>query len=118
MFYAIAVILFIAAEFVIGWWALPVVGLVLGLVGARRKGISLIVGAAGLTAWLILFGWSALAGSHLPDFMVALASSMKLKPTQLVTAIAAIPALLATPAARLGAGLRPNLPETTQTSPH
>ena len=43
MFVAIAVLLFVAAEFVMGWWALPVVGLVLGLigevVGSAREGI-------------------------------------------------------------------------------
>lgn len=107
MFVAVAVILFIAAEFVLGWWALPVVGLILGLVGARRKAVGLQVAGAALTAWMILFAWSALQGGNLPAFMDALAVSMKVKPGQLISAITALPALLAGPAARLGAGLRP-----------
>lgn len=106
MFYAVAVVLFVAAEFVIGWWALPVVGLVLGLVGARKPGITLIVGGAGLTAWGLLFAWTALTGSHFVPFMLSLASSMKLKPVQLFTAISGIPALIAGPAARIGAAVR------------
>ncbi len=107
MFVAVAVILFIAAEFVLGWWALPVVGLILGLVGARRKAIGTTVAAAALTAWIILFAWSALQG-NLGNFMQALAVSMKVKPGQLLSVITALPALLAGPAARLGAGLRPD----------
>ncbi len=106
MFPAVAILLFIAAEFLIGWWALPVVGLILGLVGARRKAVGLQVAGAALTAWLLLYGWSAVQGD-LGNFMQALALSMKLKPGQLLSAITALPALLAGPAARLGAGLRP-----------
>lgn len=107
MFIPAAVILFIAAEFVIGWWALPVVGLILGVVGARRKAIGVTVAGAALTAWMILFAWSALRGGNLPAFMDSLAVTMKVKPGQLISAITALPALLAGPAARLGAGLRP-----------
>ena len=106
MFFAVAVILFVAAEFVIGWWALPVVGLVLGLVGARRKGVVLMVGGAALTAWGLLFAWTATQGNML-GFMQALAGAMRQKPNVLLVMVAAIPALLAAPAARLGAGLRP-----------
>jgi hypothetical protein len=105
MFFAIAVILFIAAEFVIGWWALPAVGLVLGLVGARRTGVVAIVAAAALTAWLALYGWSALHGNMI-GFLQGLAGSMKLKPGQLFGAISALPVLLAGPAALLGAAIR------------
>jgi hypothetical protein len=107
MFLLVAIILFIAAEFVIGWWALPVVGLILGIVGARRKAIGTLVAGAALTAWIALYGWSAMRGQNLPGFMESLAVSMQLKPGQLLSAITALPALLAGPAARLGAGLRP-----------
>ena len=107
MFVAAAVILFIAAEFVIGWWALPVVGLILGIVGARRPAIGITVAGAALTAWLILFGWNAVQGGNLVSFAQALAASMKVKPGQLLSVVTALPALLAGPAARLGAGLRP-----------
>ena len=106
MFFGIAVVLFVAAEFVMGWWALPVVGLVLGLVGARRNRVVLMVGAAALTAWALLFAWTATQGD-LSHFMTALAEAMKQKPNVLLSLVAAVPALLATPAARLGAALRP-----------
>jgi hypothetical protein len=106
MFVVVAVILFVAAEFVMGWWALPLVGLVLGLVGARKPGVVLMVGSAALTAWALLFAWTAIQG-NLVSFTIALAAAMKQKPNALFGLIAALPALLAGPAARLGAGLRP-----------
>ena len=105
MFFAVAVVLFVAAEFVIGWWALPVVGLVLGLVGARRNRVVLMVGSAALTAWGLLFLWTGNQGS-LGNFMVSLAAALEQKPTPLLGLVAAIPAMLAGPAARLGAALR------------
>ena len=111
MFVAIAVVLFVAAEFVMGWWALPVVGLVLGLVGARRKGVVLMIGGAALTAWALLFAWNAVHG-NLGSFMQQLAAAMKQKPNVLLGLISALPALLAGPAARLGAGLRPESVQT------
>jgi hypothetical protein len=106
MFAAVAVLLFVAAEFLLGWWALPVVGLILGLVGARRRAIGTTVAAAALTAWVLLFAWSATHG-NLSAFLQQLAVSMKVKPGQLFSLITVLPALLAGPAARLGAGLRP-----------
>jgi hypothetical protein len=106
MFFAVAIVLFIAAEFLIGWWALPVVGLVLGVVGARRTAVGTTVAGAALLAWGILFAWDASQG-NLGPFMQQLATSMKVKPGQLFSVITALPALLAGPAARLGAGLRP-----------
>lgn len=116
MFFATAVLLFIAAEFVIGWWALPVIGLILGALGARRSGAALQVGGAALIAWAVLFGWVATHGD-LRAFMLALALSMKLEPGILLTAVAALPVLLAGATASLGAGIR-NLvrPEVTAAS--
>ena len=111
MFVAVAVLLFVAAEFVMGWWALPVVGLVLGLIGARRNGVVLMVGGAALAAWALLFAWNAVHG-NLGSFMQQLAAAMKQKPTVLLGLVTALPALLAGPAARLGAGLRPESAQT------
>ncbi len=105
MFPLLAVILFVAAEFLIGWWALPVVGFVLGVVGARRNHVGVQIAAAALTAWGLLFAWSAMHGD-LRTFIESLALSMKLKPGQLFSALTALPALLAGPAAGLGSGLR------------
>jgi hypothetical protein len=110
MFFVIAVILFVAAEFVIGWWALPVIGVILGVIGARRRGVALQVGGAALVAWGLLFAWVAMHGD-LQRFLAALALSMKLKPGQLIFALTVVPALLAGPAAGLGSGLR-NLIQT------
>lgn len=112
MFAIVAVVLFIAAEFVMGFWALPVVGAVLGLVGARRTGVVAIVTGAALVSWMVLYGWSATQG-HLPSFVMSLAAAMKLKPGQLLSAATAIPALLAGPAAQLGATLRRAIQPTT-----
>jgi hypothetical protein len=111
MFFVVAVVLFVAAEFVMGWWALPVVGLVLGIIGARRSGVVLMVAGAAVLAWGILFVWTASQGS-LGTFMVALAAAMKQKPNVLLALVAAIPVLLAAPAARLGAALRPEASAT------
>ncbi len=112
MFVVLAVALFVAAEFVIGWWALPVVGLLLGLIGARRTGVVAMVGGAALTAWALLFAWTALEG-NLGNFMHALAASMKLEPALLLSVTAILPALLAGTAARVGAGLRPEASVST-----
>jgi hypothetical protein len=106
MFFGVAVVLFVAAEFIIGWWALPVVGAILGVVGAHRKGAVPMIAGAAVLAWGVLFAWTATHGS-LPAFLDSLAASMKLKPGHLLSAATAIPALLAGPAARLGAALRP-----------
>ncbi len=105
MFIPLAVILFVAAEFLIGWWALPVVGFVLGVVGARRNFVGVQIAGAALAAWGLLFAWSAVHG-ELRTFLDALALSMKLEPGQLMAALTALPALLAGPAAGLGSGLR------------
>ena len=105
MFIPLAVILFVAAEFLIGWWALPVVGFALGVVGARRKLVGVQIAAAALAAWMLLFAWTAVQGD-LRAFLDSLALSMKLKPGQLLSAVTALPALLAGPAAGLGSGLR------------
>ncbi len=107
MFFAVALALFVAAEFVIGWWALPLVGFVLGLVGARRRGGVAIITGAALMAWILLFAWTATYG-NLGGFMQSLAASMKLKPNVFVAVLGVVPALLAGAAARLGAGLRPD----------
>lgn len=106
MFVVIAVVLFVAAEFVIGWWALPLVGLVLGLIGARRKGIVAMVAGAALTAWALLFAWTAMQG-NLGNFMHQLAEAMKQKPNVLLGLVTLLPVLLAGLGARLGTGLRP-----------
>ena len=106
MFFAVSALLFVAAEFLLGWWALPVIGIVLGLVGARRRLVAVQVGGAALTAWGLLFVWTATQG-NLGNFMQALAVSMKLAPVQLLVVTALLPVLLAGVAARLGAGMRP-----------
>ncbi len=110
MFLAIAVILFVAAEFVISWWALPVVGVILGVIGARRRGVALQVAGAALVAWALLFAWVAAHGD-LQRFLEALALSMKLEPGQLLFAVTVLPALLAGAAAGFGSGIR-NLIQT------
>ncbi len=113
MFPAVAVILFVAAEFLLGWWALPVIGLILGLVGARRKAIGITAAGAAVVAWVILFAWSATHGD-LSLFLQQLAASMKVKPGPFFLVLTALPALLAGPAARLGAGLRPESARNTE----
>ncbi len=113
MFFVLANLLFAAAEFLLGWWSLPVIGLILGLIGARRRLVSAQVGGAALLAWGVLFAWTATQG-NLGTFMQALAVSMKLAPAQLLSATALLPLLLAGLAARLGAGMRPEAKESGQ----
>jgi hypothetical protein len=104
--FLVAVVCLVAAEFVLGWWALPIVGLVLGVLAARQRHVGIRVGAAALIAWLALLAWTAQSGD-LPAFYGALAASMQL-PTMAVAGITVVlPLLLAGFAARLGAGLRP-----------
>lgn len=105
MFFALAILLFAAADFLVGWWSLPLIGLILGLIGARRRLVALQVALAAVLAWALLFAWTAMQG-NLGPFMQALALSMKLAPAQLLSATAFLPILLAGLAARLGAGMR------------
>jgi hypothetical protein len=105
MFFAVAVLLFVAAEFVIGWWALPVVAVILGVIGARRTGVTAMISGAAVLAWGGLYAWSAVHG-HLLPFVHGLAASMQLKPGQLISAITALPPLLTGPAAYLGVTIR------------
>jgi len=117
MFALVALVLFVAAEFVVGWWALPVVGLVLGLVGARRTLLVPTVAGAALAAWGLLLAWTAIYG-NLGSFMHELAASMKLPYGGLAAAIVALPVLLAGTAARLGAGIRANPAPPAPVSAH
>lgn len=106
LLFVVAVVCFVAAEFVVGWWALPVVGVVLGLVSARERHVGVRVGAAALIAWLALLAWTAQSGD-MPRFYGQLARSMTL-PTNVVAGVTVLlPALLGGLAARFGAGLRP-----------
>ena len=106
LLFVVAVTCFVAAEFVMGWWALPVVGVVLGLAAARQRHVGIRVGAAALIAWLALLAWTAQSGD-MPRFYAQLARSMTL-PTNVVAAITLLlPTLLGGLAARFGAGLRP-----------
>ena len=106
MFVALAILLFAAADFLVGWWSLPLIGLILGLIGARRRLVALQVALAAALAWALLLAWTAMQG-NLGPFMQALALSMKLAPAQLLAATVFLPILLAGLAARLGAGMRP-----------
>ncbi|MCU0619182.1 MAG: hypothetical protein MUF40_04665 [Gemmatimonadaceae bacterium] len=100
-----ALISFIAAEFVIGWWALPLVGLVFGVLAARERQVGTRVGIAALLAWLALLAWTAQSGD-VPAFYGALAGSMGLPTAAVAGLTIAFPLLLGGLAARFGAGLR------------
>lgn len=104
--FLVAVACFVAAEFVLGWWALPVVGLVLGLLAARQRHVGIRVGAAALIAWLALLAWTAQSGD-LPAFYGSLAGSMQLPTIAVAGVTVLLPLLLGGLAARVGAGLRP-----------
>lgn len=104
--FIVAVACFVAAEFVLGWWALPIVGLVLGVLAARQRHVGIRVGAAALIAWLALLAWSAQSGD-LPGFYGALARSMQLPTLAIAGVTVLLPLLLGGLSARVGAGLRP-----------
>ncbi|MES3033582.1 MAG: hypothetical protein V4813_06245 [Gemmatimonadota bacterium] len=116
MFLLIAILLFTAAEFLLGWWSLPVVGLILGLIGARRRLVSVQVAVAAAVAWGLLLAWTGMTG-NLGTFMQALAQSMSLPTAVLAVATVALPLLLAGLAARLGAGMRPESNEIRPQKP-
>ena len=101
-----AFISFVAAEFVFGWWALPLVGLVVGVLAARERQVGTRVGIAALLAWLALLAWTAQSGD-VPAFYGALAGSMRLPTPAVVGLTLAFPLLLGGLSARFGAGLRP-----------
>lgn len=106
LLFLVAVASFVAAEFVVGWWALPIVGLVLGVLAARQRHVGIRVGAAALIAWLALLAWTARFGD-LPAFYASLAGAMQLPTIALAAVTVLLPLLLGGLSARLGAGLRP-----------
>lgn len=89
----------------LGWWAVPAVAAVHGLVarGARRPGLT--AAAAGAMAWGGYLAITALGGGPVTAFGARLAASMQLPASGPFLATLAFPALLAGLASYLGARL-------------
>jgi hypothetical protein len=105
----LAVVLAVATVF-LGWWAVPVVGFLWGLLTARL--LRWPAGAAALAAmlaWAALLGMDAMGG-RLAGLGTLFGSIAKLPPGVFFALSLVFPALLAWSAAALGADLRGGRP--------
>lgn len=89
----------------VGWWVVPVVGAVYGVVvgGTERPG--LLAATAGTLGWGGYLGLMALGDAPVAGFGRDLSASLGLPGGALLAATLVYPALLAGSAAYLGAGL-------------
>lgn len=87
----------------LGWWAVPVVAAAYGVVARRSRFPGLVAAAGAALAWGGYLGVAALGGAPVESFSPSLAASMQLPAWAPFMATLAFPALLAAPAAYLGA---------------
>ena len=95
----------------LGWWAVPIVALVAGLLGCP----ALLTGTASATAWLAILAIDAVAGS-IPRVASVLAGVMGLPAFGVVALTLALPALLGWSAASIGDAARSLRPISRQPS--
>ncbi|MBI4501489.1 MAG: hypothetical protein HY700_10040 [Gemmatimonadetes bacterium] len=55
-------IAFVLVTHVFGWWAVPLLGAIWGLVGKDTVRPAIMAGVAAASAWALLLGWSGLVG--------------------------------------------------------
>ncbi len=87
----------------VGWWAVPVVALVYGVVMHRTPRPGTTAAAAGALAWGGYLVLASVGGASIRPFAAALGTSMQLPAWAPLVATLVFPALLAGLAAYLGA---------------
>ena len=95
----------------LGWWAVPIVALVAGLLRCP----ALLTAAASATAWLAILGIDAAVGS-VPRVAGVLAGIMGLPAVAILALTLVLPALLGWSAASLGDAARSLRPTSRQLS--
>ena len=103
---------FALATWVIGWWAVPLLGVVWGGVATRRERPVLTAAAAGALGWMALLVWGATQG---PVGLVAqrVGPVLRVSGWLFVVLTLLYPTILAASAAWTGAALRRTLRSDT-----
>jgi hypothetical protein len=102
----ILLVAFALATIAVGWWAVPVLGGVWGLVATRSTLPALTAAAAAGLSWAALLGWAAFRGPLL-GLADKVGAIVGVPAWGLVAVAVAFPALLAGSAAMLVSALRP-----------
>jgi hypothetical protein len=94
---------FAAGTYAVGWWAVPAIGALWGLMNPAGRRVALRSGGAAALAWAALLLVPAAVGAPVPSFGAALAASMQM-PTWVLTVVELLfPFALGWAAATLGA---------------
>jgi hypothetical protein len=109
--FVVATILFAAGTWLFGWWTIPVVALVFGLLPARPS----LVAVAAAAAWLALLLVDA-AGGSITRLAGVLAGVMGLPSAALLLVTLLFPAVVAWSAASLGDAARSFRPTSRRPS--
>jgi len=103
------VVLVAAGTMVLGWWCVPVLGLLYGAARGKGAGLALEAGAGAALGWAGVLAWSAPLGP-LWQLAVRAGGIFGLPGWAFVAVTLAFAGLLAAPAAVLGSGARRGLP--------
>jgi hypothetical protein len=87
-----------AATIAFGWWGVPVVGAVYGLLGREQRSSALIAGIAGALAWGALLVWVSTQGP-VGTLAAVLGGVLSIKPVGVYALTLCFPGLLALTAA-------------------
>lgn len=99
--FALVALAALIGTWVLGWWSVPTIALVAGLLGCRAA----LVSAASAAAWLLLLLFD-MASGYIPRIAGALAGIMGLPAAALFLVTLALPALLGWSAASVGDAAR------------
>jgi hypothetical protein len=91
--------------FWLGWWSVPVIAILWGLIAAGTPRAVLHSVLAAAIAWTVLLLWTTLSGP-LPTIANQLAGATGLHPAVLITVTVIFPAILAWSGTLLGTGVR------------
>ncbi|HEY5219012.1 MAG TPA: hypothetical protein VIJ16_04345 [Gemmatimonadaceae bacterium] len=94
---------FALGTYVAGWWAVPVVGVIWGVINPSGRRVAIRAGVAAAVGWLLLLVIPAVMGAPTASFAARLASAMELPTWLLIAAEFAFPFALGWSAAALGA---------------
>ncbi|OYV62854.1 MAG: hypothetical protein B7Z72_14725 [Gemmatimonadetes bacterium 21-71-4] len=103
---ALLVVAFGLGSYAFGWWAVPVIGGLWGLINPTGRHAALRAGMAAAASWAILLLVPAITGAPLASFAAQLAGAMQVPAWALVVVELAFPLAVAWSAAALGAAVR------------
>lgn len=109
-------VLLLAASFaigtwVLGWWAMPLLAAIAGVLSRHARGQAMAAGAAAAVAWSLLLAWSAVRGSGW-SFASQVGGAIGASGVALIILTLVFPALLAWLAAGLAQVLTRGKPVT------